>query len=93
VQRRRSPKERDRRYLTALIGWGYQPSDVEQLVLADTTPTDAGDPGVPNEDAEQTEDGQQTEAGDPDDTEPGDAQDEDTEDGDTEPDEDGDDRV
>ncbi len=51
----RSPKERDRRYLTALIGWGYQPSDVERLILADTTPTDTGDPGLPSDGAEQTE--------------------------------------
>jgi hypothetical protein len=29
----RRPTERDRRYLTALIRWGYQPSDVERLIL------------------------------------------------------------
>jgi ParB family chromosome partitioning protein len=29
----RHPSERDRRYLTALIQWGYQPSEVEQLIL------------------------------------------------------------
>jgi len=50
VQRSRHPGERDRRYLTALIGWGYKPSDVEQLVLADTTTT--GDT-----DADSDEDG------------------------------------
>ena len=31
----RRPQPRDRRYLTALIGWGYQPSDVERLILAE----------------------------------------------------------
>ena len=50
------PGERDRRYLTALIGWGYKPSDVEQLVLADTTQTDTSDPDVPIEDVQQIED-------------------------------------
>jgi len=39
VQRRRRPGERDRRYLAALVQWGYKPSDVEQLVL--TPPTQA----------------------------------------------------
>jgi len=71
----RSPKERDRRYLTALIGWGYQPSDVERLILADTTPTDTGDPGLPSDGAEQTEDAA---------TEDDDTEDDDTDD-DTEP--------
>ncbi len=85
----RSPKERDRRYLTALIGWGYQPSDVERLILADTTPTDTSDPGVPTDDAEQTEDA----ATDPDDTEPDDTEPVDTADDDTEPVEGGDDGV
>jgi ParB family chromosome partitioning protein len=28
----RMPKDSDRRYLAALAGWGYQPSDVEKLV-------------------------------------------------------------
>jgi ParB family chromosome partitioning protein len=28
----RTPKDCDRRYLAALTDWGYQPSDVEQLV-------------------------------------------------------------
>ena len=32
----RRPQPRDRRYLTALIGWGYKPSDVERLILAPT---------------------------------------------------------
>lgn len=43
MQRRRHPGERDRRYLAALIEWGYKPSDVEQLVLTPppTAPTDA----------------------------------------------------
>ena len=89
----RSPKERDRRYLTALIGWGYQPSDVERLILADTTPTDTGDPGLPSDGAEQTEDA----ATEPVDTEDDDTEDDDTEDDDTdddtEPVEDGDDGV
>ncbi len=35
----RRPGERDRRYLAALVQWGYKPSDVEQLVL--TPPTQA----------------------------------------------------
>jgi len=35
----RRPGERDRRYLAALVEWGYKPSDVEQLVL--TPPTQA----------------------------------------------------
>jgi ParB family chromosome partitioning protein len=30
----RRPSDRDRRHLSALIGWGYQPSDVERLILA-----------------------------------------------------------
>ena len=30
----RRPTARDERYLTALIAWGYQPSDVERLILA-----------------------------------------------------------
>ena len=38
MQRRRRPNDRDRRYLTALIGWGYQPSDVERLILAQPEP-------------------------------------------------------
>jgi len=80
----RSPKERDRRYLTALIGWGYQPSDVERLILADTTPADTGDPAVPNDDTEQTDDAA---------TEPAVSEAVDPEDDDTEPDEDGDDGV
>jgi len=41
VQRRRRPGERDRRYLAALVEWGYKPSDVEQLVL--TPPTQAAE--------------------------------------------------
>ena len=36
----RRPSDRDRRYLTALIGWGYQPSDVERLILAQPEPTE-----------------------------------------------------
>ena len=39
----RHPGERDRRYLTALIEWGYQPSDVEQLILATPTADEAAD--------------------------------------------------
>ncbi len=39
VQRRRHRSERDRRYLAALVQWGYQASDVEQLVL--TPPSQA----------------------------------------------------
>ena len=35
----RHPSERDRRYLGALIQWGYQPADVEQLILTDLTAT------------------------------------------------------
>lgn len=30
----RNPSEKDRRYMDALVQWGYQPSDVEKLVLA-----------------------------------------------------------
>ncbi len=30
----RRPADRDRRYLNALIGWGYKPSDVERLIIA-----------------------------------------------------------
>ncbi len=52
----RHPGERDRRYLTALIGWGYKPSDVEQLVLADTTQAETTDPEVPDKDIQQVED-------------------------------------
>lgn len=37
----RRPSERDRRYLTALIGWGYQPSDVEGVILAQADPVEA----------------------------------------------------
>jgi len=37
----RSPKERDRRYLSALIGWGYKPSDVERLVLVEPVEPEA----------------------------------------------------
>jgi len=51
----RHPGERDRRYLTALIGWGYKPSDVEQLVLADTTQAETTDPEVPDKDIQQVE--------------------------------------
>lgn len=46
----RQPAARDRRYLTALTGWGYKPSEVEQLMLAEpalrtttTTTTDSKD--------------------------------------------------
>ena len=42
-QNQRHPGERDRRYLTALIEWGYQPSDVEQLILATPTADEAAD--------------------------------------------------
>ena len=45
----RRPSDRDRRYLSALIGWGYQPSDVERLTLAQPEPT------KPDNTAEQTE--------------------------------------
>jgi len=48
-----TPGERDRRYLAALVEWGYKPSDVEQLILtppaaaptddAASVPADAGD--------------------------------------------------
>ncbi len=55
MQRRRHPGERDRRYLTALIGWGYQPSDVEHLVLADTTTT--ADTDADSDEAGPLEDG------------------------------------
>jgi len=41
VQRRRRPSDRDHRYLSALIGWGYQPSDVERLILATAEPVEA----------------------------------------------------
>jgi len=58
VQRRRSPRERDRRYLTALIGWGYKLSDVERLILAKpegaTEPIDEADP---TDEAEPTDAG------------------------------------
>ena len=43
----RRPSDRDRRYLTALIGWGYQPSDVERLILAQPEPTDPSRPTTP----------------------------------------------
>lgn len=29
----RNPTEQDRRYLTAIIGWGYQPSEIEQGIV------------------------------------------------------------
>ncbi len=59
----RNPKERDRRYLTALIGWGYQPSDVERLILdqpqdSPTVDTEPGDQDAPHQDAA---DGEQAE--------------------------------
>jgi len=42
----RLPLARDRRYLNALIGWDYKPSDVERLILAqpeaDAEPTERG---------------------------------------------------
>ena len=43
----RHPTERDRRYLAALIQWGYQPSEVEQFILT------AGTDHVPDIAAEQ----------------------------------------
>jgi ParB family chromosome partitioning protein len=36
---RRHPSDRDRRHLTALIGWGYKPSDVERLILSEPVGT------------------------------------------------------
>ena len=36
----RAPSGRDRRVLTALIGWGYQPSDVERLILVQPGPVE-----------------------------------------------------
>ncbi len=59
----RHPKERDRRYLTALIGWGYKPSDVEQLILATAAPQpeqvkDSQAEQVKDSQAEQVKDGQ-----------------------------------
>ena len=52
MQRRRHPKERDRRYLSALIDWGYKPSDIERLILA----TAAQPEQVEDGQAEQVED-------------------------------------
>ena len=50
----RRPSDRDRRYLTALIAWGYQPSDVEHLILAEpepvTEPVEGDATDVPVED-------------------------------------------
>jgi hypothetical protein len=39
------PQQADRRYLTALIGWGFKPSHVERLILAqpETEPDQDGD--------------------------------------------------
>ncbi len=54
----RNPKERDRRYPTALIGWGYKPSEVEQLVLAktdDPEAVEADDPEAVETDNDGTE--------------------------------------
>ena len=66
MQRSRHPGGRDRRYLTALIGWGNQPSDVERLILAQpeaaTEPTDEAEPtdddptdDDPTDDADSTD--------------------------------------
>lgn len=48
----RRPGERDRGYLTALTGWGYQPSDVGQLVLAEPSTKGDTEPGDTEPDAE-----------------------------------------
>jgi len=53
----RHPGERDRRYLAALVEWGYKPSDVEQLIL---TPPAA----APTDDAASVPADTGTEAGD-----------------------------
>jgi hypothetical protein len=39
----RRPSDRDRRYFTALIGWGYKPSEVEQIILTKPDPADVID--------------------------------------------------
>lgn len=55
MQRRRHSTGRDGRYLTALIGWGYKPSDVERLILV----TAASNPErVEDGQPEQVEEGQ-----------------------------------
>ena len=51
----RRPSDRDRRYLSALIGWGYQPSDVERLILAQPEPTEPTEPTESDNTAEPTE--------------------------------------
>lgn len=48
----RRPGDRDRGYLTALTGWGYQPSDVGQLVLAEPSTKGDTEPGDTEPDAE-----------------------------------------
>ena len=53
----RHPSDRDRRYLTALIEWGYKPSDVERLIVAQpesTEPLRADDTAQPTEPVEDT---------------------------------------
>ena len=68
----RHPSDRDRRYLTALIEWGYKPSDVERLIVAQpesTEPLRADDTAQPTEPVEDTaEPSQPTEPTEADDT-------------------------
>ena len=51
----RRPSARDRRYLSALIGWGYQPSDVERFVLAQPEAADTAESAEADDTAESVE--------------------------------------
>ena len=79
----RRPGDRDRRYLNALIGWGYKPSEVERLILAQPEATGARPEAEPT-DADDTQADEV--GGEPDDAEPDDAEADDAEADDTEPD-------